>query len=318
MMGKNQKTYDPNKLDAKERHRANVIDLFSNNLLSGKRCQELIDDAYEAGNPNFRNVSSASARQSKKPRSAGHEARDLKQRVLRSSQWPGVYWCEVRVVHKRTKLPTTQWVAIWLPHELIASIGEFSDLDKLLETGNLDPSSRSHLEECQARAGGELLAVGLWGDGIPVNWDRSESIETIAISLPGLTSHKNLRIPLVGLSKKQCCNETWLDVFDVIQWSFQHCATGIWPIERHDHKPWFKDSDRARGKKVGQPVGLKAVLVEMRGDWEFFARVFGFPRWNTTKGCCWRCKTTPAQVPISFPNLMGLGEGLCVIGQITF
>jgi len=307
MMGKNRLSYDPSKLSATERHRANVLDLFSNNLLSGKRCQSLIDDAFGAGNANFRNVSSSSARQHKKPRKTGQEARDLRQRVLRSSQWPGVYWCEVRVVHKRTKAATTQWVAIWLPHELIACIGEFSDLDKFLQSGDLDPSSQLHLEKCEAAAGEKFLALGLWGDGIPVNWDRSESIETIAISFPGLTSHRNLRIPLVGLSKKQCCDETWVDIFNVIQWSFQHCATGSWPTKRHDDKPWFKKSDRARSKVVGKPLGLKAVLVEMRGDWEFFARVFGFPRWNTKNGCCWRCNTTPAQVPISFPNLMVLG-----------
>ncbi len=199
----------------------------------------------------------------------------------------------MRVLHKRSKQPTKQWVAIWLPHELAHCIADHSLAEKFLNKSGLDPSSLLHLEECERKANQTFLGIGLWGDGVPVNWDRSDSIETLAISFPGLTgADRNVRIPVVGLSKKQCCNETWLDVFDVLQWSFCHCATGTWPEERHDNKSWLP-SDRRRRQQAGGDLLVKAVLVEVRGDWEFFARVFGFPRWNTKKGCCWRCNTKP-------------------------
>ena len=48
MMRKGMRIYDPDRLNAEERHRANVIDLFASNTVSAKRAQELIDDAYLA------------------------------------------------------------------------------------------------------------------------------------------------------------------------------------------------------------------------------------------------------------------------------
>jgi hypothetical protein len=297
MMAKNRKNYDPSHMDAEERLRANMCDLYSQNLLSGKRAQELMDDAYSAGNDNFRELVSRSVRATGKRNTTGHEARDLRQKMLKSSQWPGAYWCEVRCMHKRKKNATKQWVAIWLPHELLDCIADHSIADKMLERDGLDPSSLFHLQECESKAGQTFATVGLWGDGVPVNWDRSESIETLAISFPGQTgANRNVRIPLVGMSKKQCCDETWEDIFDVLQWSFGHCANGTWPAERHDGQNWHKKTDRHRAKQVGRQLAVKAVLVEVRGDWEFVARVFGFPRWNTKRGCCWRCKTTPSEV----------------------
>ena len=203
MLRKGMRIYDPNKLDAEERHRANIVDLYASNTVSAKRSQELIDDAYLAGNDNFFGVASREARLGKRTKSSGHEARDLRAKVLKSSQWCKAYWAQIRVCSDRNS------VAFWLPHEIIACIAEFSDLDKFRETAGMDPSSLLHLQECEADVGETLLGMGMWGDGIPVNWDRTESIETIALSFPGLkSSHASCRIPLVGLSKKQCCEET--------------------------------------------------------------------------------------------------------------
>ena len=48
----------------------------------------------------------------------------------------------------------------------------------------------------------KLIGVGIWGDGAPCNWDRSDSIEVFSMLLPGLSEEwRNLRIPLTGLSK---------------------------------------------------------------------------------------------------------------------
>ena len=313
MMAKNRKTYDPTTMNAEERLRANMVDLFSQNLLSGHRAQELMDDAFQAGNQNMRQLASNSVPRTGAKRRASdtNEARDLKHKILKSSQWPGAYWCEVRVLHKRSKQPIKQWVAIWLPHELMHCIADHSLTEKLLNRSGLDPSSLLHLEDCECKANQTFFPIGLWGDGVPVNWDRTESIETLAISFPSLTgAERNLRLPLVGLSKKQCCNDTWVDVFDVLQWSLGHCATGTWPKERHDNKSWLK-SDRLRAAKIGA-LAVKGVLVEVRGDWEFFARVFGFPRWNTRKGCCWRCNTTPSKA-----NFFVVVRGLLVRRYLT-
>ena len=49
MLPKTKRPYDPEALPPDKRLRANVQDLFANNLLSGKRLQELINDAPGAG-----------------------------------------------------------------------------------------------------------------------------------------------------------------------------------------------------------------------------------------------------------------------------
>ena len=173
MMAKNRKTYDPTTMNAEERLRANMVDLFSQNLLSGHRAQELMDDAFQAGNQNMRQLTSNSVARTGPKRKASdtNEARGLKQRILKSSQWPGAYWCEVRCMHKRKKNATKQWVAIWLPHELLDCIADHSIADKMLERDGLDPSSLFHLQECESKAGQTFATVGLLGDGVPVNWD---------------------------------------------------------------------------------------------------------------------------------------------------
>ena len=42
------------------------------------------------------------------------------------------------------------------------------------------------------------MPLGLWADGCPVKWDRSESIVVISLNFPGQTldKYKRLRIPL--------------------------------------------------------------------------------------------------------------------------
>ena len=294
MMAKNQKTYDPSRLSAQERLRANVMDLFAQNVLSGKRVQELCNDASAAGNATFSGLANDSA-------SAPHNAsRNLRRKVLKESALPSVYLAQIRLLHKRTQAPEQQWVALWLPHELVDALCTHALKEKIMCRTGMDASTRFHVEDCEAKAGDALLGFGLWGDGVPCNWDRTESVETLTLNLPSLAgSQRNLRIPLVGLSKKQCCEDTWTDVFEVLQWSFQHCASGKYPTMRHDSSAWRK-SDWRRSRKSGQDLECRSCLAEVRGDWDFFARVFGFPRWNTKRGCCWRCKTTPDQALIYF------------------
>ena len=66
-------------------------------------------------------------------------------------------------------------------------------------------------------------------------------------------------------------------------------------MARHDASA-FSKADCHRAKRAGQPLGLRAALAEVRGDWKMFGEVFGFPKWNTKAGVCWRCNCRPDQV----------------------
>ena len=145
-----------------------------------------------------------------------------------------------------------------------------------------------------------LAGVGLHGDGVPCNWDRSESVETVSINLPGLPdAFKKLRLPVVSLPHSSMCAETWDDIMEVIAHSFKYAAAGVFMTERHDESPW-RPSDAQRKTNAGKSMGYQAVLVEIRGDWKFYAETFHMPKWNQTLGICWRCRCTRDQVIVAW------------------
>ena len=47
------------------------------------------------------------------------------------------------------------------------------------------------------------IALSVWMDGTPCNWDRSQSLETICFGFPGLGgANSSLRIPITVINKK--------------------------------------------------------------------------------------------------------------------
>ena len=80
-----------------------------------------------------------------------------------------------------------------------------------------------------------MVPIGLWGDGVPCNWDRTESVEVVSMNLPGQDGQWGpLRIPLVAISKKDVGPNTMDDLMGVIAWSLRYLAAGFWPSSRHD------------------------------------------------------------------------------------
>ena len=163
-------------------------------------------------------------------------------------------------------------------------------------TDGLDPKSQEQLLRMQTPHGSPLLALGLWGDGVPCNWDRTESVEVFSLNLPGQAGkYSTLRLPLTGLSRKQISEHTFYDIMDVLSLSLRHCYAGTLPRCRHDGAAFWK-SDQKRKKlyeKTGYELGIRGTLVEVRGDWKMYQEIFKFPAWNMKVGCCWRCKATP-------------------------
>ena len=165
-----------------------------------------------------------------------------------------------------------------LPHEPIAALAKAGRREVFMCRVELDPLSLNHLQSCERKAGQGLLALGLWGDGVPVNWDRVESVETFSLNLPGQSgTYKPLRLPITFLSRKQVIAKTWTDIMEVIAWSLRHAADGSCPVVRHDRvagceRPW-RTNDAKRAKLVGKELPVRAALVEVRGDWKVFGEI---------------------------------------------
>ena len=202
-------------------------------------------------------------------------------------------------------------MSFWLPHEIVATLmRNATDSEHLYDRQGLDPLSLKHLVECEAKAGDRLVAVGLWGDAAPCNWDRTESLQVFSLNLPGLSGdHRTLRIPITALSKKSVAtDETYEDLLGVVAWSLQYLALGTYPPCRHNDGNWQPGNDTWRRKLAGKRLGVKGALVEVRGDWAFFKEVFLFPGWREKGLCCWRCSCTLDQVRIRLQCSMYVEE----------
>ena len=208
---------------------------------------------------------------------------------MKHNMWPTSYKATCRVWNKRLQQEETT-ISFLLPHDIMALIIRVSDAEKVYDSEGLDPRSAAHLRACETAVGTRLVGLGLWGDGAPCNWDRTESIEVFSMNLPGQSGEfRKLRILLTGISKKQVVSTSTLnDMMEIVSWSLQHLALGVYPRDRRDGTPWLPTESR-RQHCAGKALGVRGALVEVRGDWKFMKECFGFPGWNTEAGFCWQC-----------------------------
>ena len=108
----------------------------------------------------------------------------------------------------------------------INALAVYGNKETLYSRTTLDPVALEHLLECESSAGERLVPVGMWGDGTPCNWDRSESLEIFSYNLPGLPEqYRSLRIPFTAINKKfKSSTDTFDDIMQVFQWSMEKLA----------------------------------------------------------------------------------------------
>ena len=287
MINKNKRRREP---EGRERLTANFRDLVANNTVSANRLVEIARDINHLDAPSFPEI----GRTRDGDRNA---ARNLRKSFLKRSMWPPIYWAQVRCKDVKSGKIELEWMAFWLPHEIVAKLIKVGILEKILETDGMDPLAKAHLDACELEAQSKLLGLGLWADGVPCNWDRTESVQVLSLSLPGLTGEfEQLRIPITALSHKHVCEETWVDIMAVVKWSLQVLASGHNPTNRHDSTDWLpSDGSRSKASYASGAV-QRSCLVEIRGDWDWMSKVYGFPQHNVLAGMCWKCTCKPKEV----------------------
>ena len=224
----------------------------------------------------------------------------MMRRLLKHSKWPPPYWITVTVWDIKSQQEKKIILPISLPHEIIGALAKRSSKERLLDQSNLTNLTKENLKKTACELGWQtkdILACGLWGDGVPVNWDRSQSCDFFCLAFPGLgDKHCNLRVPLAAINHKYVVKQkTYDDILEAVAWSFKCLAVGQMPAVRHDNKPWLA-TDVWRKKQSGKSLPLQAALVEVRGDWKFFKDCFRFPQFNEVRGCCWLCAVKPAEI----------------------
>ena len=115
-----------------------------------------------------------------------------------------IYWAPVRVFNSKEDKEVSIKLPFILPHEVVeVLVRRGPGKEALLCQDGMCMESRRHLQQaCDELKVAQLLGLGLWLDGVPCNWDRSASLEVVALSLPGLPEEsKNFRLPLTVIEK---------------------------------------------------------------------------------------------------------------------
>lgn len=249
----------------------------------------MIDYTQAAGTDHVSDLSRIASR------THNHLHRDLKRRLAKRSMWPKLYNVPVRCWSNRLQAEHIVDIPVALPHEMLDRISQYSDNGTFASTTRLTSQAREHFNKAvrEMSEGTPVVPLGLWLDGTPCNWDRTQSVETMAMSFPGHTE-ANLRVPFTAVMKRHVVSpRTFDDLLTVFAWSLKWLALGYFPPCRHEGEP-FRADEQYRAKTAGGPLRVKGVLVELRGDWACMKEVFRLPGWHGAAGaaCCFRCTAT--------------------------
>ena len=211
-------------------------------------------------------------------------------------------------------------VNMFLPHEIIADLANEVGLDRLCMTpeewaqqqglGDLVRNWGAHPDVGMAVGLDKVAVVGLHCDGVPYTTSsRAGASKSIYAASLNVVSSPESRIrsrrqPLFLLRKTRFCDcgcggfHTFQQVFEILAWSLTILKSGTLPTCRHDGSPWT-----AHDRKVRVVAGElpRAALLQVRGDWEFFAQAFRF-RSTSSHEFCWLCQATQLPGPLCFTN----------------
>ena len=226
----------------------------------------------------------------------GNSLRNLQRRLVKGSKWPPPMEVQVPLENLKTHAVYEQTLYMMMPHEILHAVmgrNKFAGNTPFCFQGLNGLTKHLFEANCQRfnLAKEKCIPLGLWIDGVPVKWDRSESLTVVSLNCPGQVdpTFKRLRIPLTVLNKKFCTPASLDKVLEYISWSLALLIQDAFPSsgpngEAITGPPWRK-------KRIGQPLGCYAILAEIRGDWECYKNVFGLQGWQD-KYCCFRCFAT--------------------------
>ena len=212
---------------------------------------------------------------------------------------PPLYEAPIPMWNPKKNQREIQPLAFMLPHELLWAMANWNSSEvsshKLFAWANgLREDLRSKLEHETAKLDlpeDKVVAMGVWVDGVPTKFDRSESLECFSLSFPHLETsaeNKHIRLPLTLLNKSFFLKsgETIHAIFKILCWSFHACLQNYFPtVDEHGHE----HTSNWRRKKAGEELGAFGLLLEIRGDWLCYKQTFGLPNWaEKSCRCCWR------------------------------
>ena len=272
-----------------------IQDMYAENVISASRAQETLRKCKDAG---VKIAIKAIKKSGMTKKSCKNAARNLRRSIRRYDKWPDPYWFNARVWDRVKQKEAIKRICIMLPSEVLETIWRFATKAVLLSNGNFDKLTKDHHARMKAELNiSELLGFGLHGDGVPCNYDRTESVMLTSINLPGLTGKNGrLRIPLIILPDHVFCDDTFDDIYEVLAWDMRSLLSGVRHECRHDNSAWETVSDKKRSKMHGMR-DFRSCLVQVRSDWDWLTKCYHFPGHGSTDGLCWHCSVKRDKVP---------------------
>lgn len=139
----------------------------------------------------------------------------------------------------------------------------------------------------------KTIPIGLHGDAGAFSTTDSLFVLTWN-SLLGVGTTMSKRWLMTIIKKSDVIPETLNAIFEILSWSFNVMLGGVWPELDWEGRPLPPRKEYLAG-------GLRGCLCQIRGDWEFHASIFGFPKWNGAVNMCWLCKASSGG-PLAFTN----------------
>ena len=274
---------------------------MSSKTVSARRANELMKDAQIAGATGVRDLIKGAEKSGSGEKQANWEknlARDMKRKMLKNCLWFNEYIALIPCYNPGTQAEEMKKIPFLLPHEILFVFSKRSEKKDLLQTGGMCELSKKHLANMQMQFQvREAIGLGLWIDGTPYNYDRSQTLECISLNFPGLLPpNGTLRIPLCCIPKHWCIKGVTLSkMLGILSLSFIHLANCTWPSARHDGSFWHP-GDKKRSTFNGKALPFTAFLLEVRGDWAMRKEVFQFHGWRDKQGCCHLCLCKPIEI----------------------
>jgi hypothetical protein len=169
------------------RTRRRIEDMFLRNAMSGEDAQGFLRDGVRDGLPRPQELEHLASGNKK------NISRNLRRRILKPHKktWPAPYVASIRVWDRKKGIEVRKRLPILLPHEIVGTMLRENSLDTLTQQTWMDTTTSSHLEKSKSELGlataQPILGLGLWMDGVPCNWDRTDSLEVFSLNLPGIS-----------------------------------------------------------------------------------------------------------------------------------
>ena len=130
----------------------------------------------------------------------------------------------------------------------------------------------------------DTVPLGFHGDGGAFNaQDSLYSLSWNALTATGATMQT--RFLFTSIRKSDMCEGSMDRVLHIFAWSMNVLLSGQTP-----HRDW--DNRRLDGGGVDLAGGFCGCLTQIRGGWEWYCQIVGFPRWIEAARMCPFCQAS--------------------------